>query len=444
VSRQEGEPPGRGRRVAVGSLLAVATLLAFLAIFSVWINRQALNTDNWVNTSDQLLQNTEVQEQLSAYMANELFANVEVEQELEGALPPRLAPLAGPATGGLHQLAPKIAERVLASSQFQTLWNEANRAAHEALLKVLNGGGNAVSTEGGEVKLKLGGMLEQVAGQLGIGGDVAEKLPADAGELTILRSEQLSTAQDVARLVRKLPIVLTVLAFGLFALAVFLARPRRREALRSVGIGFLVAGLLALIVRGIAGGYVVDALVRTESVRPAAEAVWSIGTSLLVTVAVSVLAFGILLILGAWLAGSTRPALALRREISPYVRESQAGTYGAAFVVFIALIAWAPIAAFHKPLGILVFALLLAAGTELLRRQVLAEFPHSERGELWQRLRARVSRDGGAAPTPAAAPAPEVASLERLADLHRGGELTDAEFAAAKAKLLGDVAQSPS
>jgi hypothetical protein len=427
------QSPGRGRRIAVGSLLAVATLLTFLAIFSVWINRQALNTDNWVKTSDKLLQNEEIQSQLSTYMANELFANVDVEAELEGALPSRLAPLAGPATGGLHQLAPKIAERALGSSQFQTLWNEANRAAHEALLRVLNGGGAAVSTGEGEVTLQLGKLLEQVAGQLGVGGDVASKLPADAGQLTILKSEQLSAAQDVASLVRRLPIVLTLLAFGLFGLAVYLAGPRRREALRSVGFGFVVAGLLALIVRGIAGGYVVDSLVATESVRPAAEAVWSIGTSLLVTVAVSVLAFGVLLVLGAWLAGPTRLAIGLRREASPYVRESRAGTYAAAFVLYVALIAWAPIAAFGKPLGILFFAVLLAAGTELLRHQVLAEFPHTEKGQLWSRLRDRVGRGRAAAPPEA----PEVAGLERVAALHRSGDLTDAEFAAAKARLLG-------
>ena len=44
----------------VGALLVVATLIAFLAIFSIWVNRQALNTDNWVSTSDKLLQNEEV------------------------------------------------------------------------------------------------------------------------------------------------------------------------------------------------------------------------------------------------------------------------------------------------------------------------------------------------------------------------------------------------
>jgi hypothetical protein len=43
------------------------------------------------------------------------------------------------------------------------------------------------------------------------------------------------------------------------------------------------------------------------------------------------------------------------------------------------------------------------------------------------------------APAPAAAPAPadSTAELERLAKLHESGALTDAEFAAAKSRLLG-------
>ncbi|HEX8753980.1 MAG TPA: SHOCT domain-containing protein, partial [Solirubrobacterales bacterium] len=83
----------------------------------------------------------------------------------------------------------------------------------------------------------------------------------------------------------------------------------------------------------------------------------------------------------------------------------------------------------------------LAAGTELLRRQVLAEFPDTEKGRLWSRLRARAGRDGAAGP---AAAGGGVADIERLVSLHRDGELTDEEFAAAKARLLGAAAQSPS
>ena len=140
-----------GHRGIVAALLVLATLITFLAIFSIWVNRQALNTDNWVSTSDKLLQNEEVRSQLSNYLADELFANVDVQAELEKTFPPRLAPLAGPAAGALHQLAPQVAERALATSQAEALWSAANRGAHEALLQILDGGGSTVSTSNGEV-----------------------------------------------------------------------------------------------------------------------------------------------------------------------------------------------------------------------------------------------------------------------------------------------------
>jgi hypothetical protein len=178
---------------------------------------------------------------------------------------------------------------------------------------------------------------------------------------------------------------------------------------------------------------VVDALATNESVRPAAEAVWSIGTSLLVTVASSAIAFGILVVIGAWLAGPTGPATALRRAASPYVREQRAATYAVAAVVFLILIAWAPIAAFHKPIGILLFALLLGLGTEMLRLQTLREFPDTPKGEAWSRMRDwRAGRSGSSA---AAAPS-EVDQLERLSAMHRSGDLSEAEFGAAKAQLI--------
>ena len=87
--------PGHPRVVA--ALLIVATLLSVVGIFSAWINRQALNTDNWVNTSTKLLQNEDIQEQLAIYLSDQLIANVNLEEELQKALPPKLAPLAAPA-----------------------------------------------------------------------------------------------------------------------------------------------------------------------------------------------------------------------------------------------------------------------------------------------------------------------------------------------------------
>jgi hypothetical protein len=359
----------------VTALVVVATVLAFVAIFSLWINRQALNTDNWTTTSSKLLQNKAIQTEVATFVVNQLYANVDVKAELQKRLPPQLQPLAGPAAGGLHDIAQTAAERALATGQVQDLWRRANRAAHKALLKIINGGGKNISTTGGKVTLNLRSIAEEVAGQAGIDPSVANKIPASAASLVILRSKQIDTAQKIAKLIRRLAIILIILVFGLYAAAIYLARGYRRETLRSVGFGFIAAGAVAWIARGLAGTYVVDALAKNESVRPAAQAVWDIGTSLLVQAAVSSLTFGILLVIAAVLAGPTRYAVRLRQWGAPYLRERPGVTYAVAGAVYLALIAWAPIAAFRKPLGILVFALLMILGTELLRRQTAREFP---------------------------------------------------------------------
>src|SRR3954466_7674693 len=101
----------RPHRITVAVLLVVATFLTFIAIFSFWVNRQAMNTDNWTDTSGKLLEDEEIRTQLSPFLVSQLYANVDVEAELERALPPEATALAGPAAGGLRQLAQQVAER---------------------------------------------------------------------------------------------------------------------------------------------------------------------------------------------------------------------------------------------------------------------------------------------------------------------------------------------
>jgi hypothetical protein len=432
-----------GHKKIAWLLIGLATFLAIFAIFSIWANRQALNTDNWVNTSDKLLANPEIQTQLSNYLAAQLLANVDVEGELSKSLPPQLQALAAPAASGLTQLAPQIAMKALASPQVQQLWSAANRTAHQTLLQILDGGGTTVSTNGGEVTLDLGAVLTQVGGNLGVGSNLVSKIPPGAGKLTVLRSDQISTAQDVASGIRHLPIVLTLLVLLLYGLAIYLAGPdRRRRTLRSVGLGFIVAGVLVLILRGVAGDAVVNGLVANHSVRPAAQAVWSIGTSLLVTVASSAIAFGILIVIGAWIAGPTRLARALRQEASPHMRENRAAVYAVAVVVYLVLIAWAPITAFHKPWGIILFAVLFAIGVEALRRQSVREFPDTRTDQAGEGLREWWAGLFGGSGASSSSSGAEVGELERLSTLHRSGDLSDTEFEAAKARIL--AAQSGS
>jgi hypothetical protein len=103
----------RRRRLPV-VLIVVATLVAFLAIFALWANRQLLDTDNWTDTSTQLLEDDDVKEQLSIFLVGELYANVDVTGRVQAVLPPRAAPLAGTVAGQLKGAFEEGTERLLA------------------------------------------------------------------------------------------------------------------------------------------------------------------------------------------------------------------------------------------------------------------------------------------------------------------------------------------
>jgi hypothetical protein len=392
---------GRGHRGIAIALIFVASLLSFLALPAIWLDRQALNTDNWTETSSELLENEAVRTQIANYLVDQIYANVDVQAELAKVLPPRAEPLAGFAAGGLQQVADDGVRNLLGRPVAQQAWENANRRAHELLMRVIDGGGDVVSTTGGVVTLDLKSLLTQTANRFGVGGRVADKLPASAGEIVILKSDQLATAQDVANVLDAAGAVLVVLALLLFALAIFLARGWRREALRACGFGLIAAGVAGLVARSVAGDYVVDALATTEAVRPAVDATWTIGTSLLVEVASATVFYGVAIVLVAWLAGPTRLATGVRRLKAPFLREPRYAWGGLAVIVLL-LIAWGPTPATRSPLPMLFLIALLALGVEALRRQTAREFPdvtiddsvNTMRG-WWSSARGQLGKDSG-------------------------------------------------
>ena len=244
--------------------------------------------------------------------------------QLEQALPPRAQPLAGPAAVGLQQLAVRGAEELLGRPRAQALWEEANRRAHGRFMDLIEGGGESVSTEGGDVTLDLKALLGETAERFGVGGRAEAQIPDDAAQITILHADRLQLAQDAVRFLRAVAFVLLALALGLFALAVYVARGWRREALRACGIGFLFAGAarargtLTCRRRGRRGAR------DDRGSRPAADAVWSISTGLLVDAAAAAIAYGVVIVGAAWLAGPTSAGQWRRGAASPRTCASRA------------------------------------------------------------------------------------------------------------------------
>ena len=332
----------------------------------------------------------------------------------------------------------------------QETWERLNRAAHEEFVAIVKDEqrGN-ISTTGGEVTLELQPVVENIAGRVGLSG-LAQKLPPDAGSLTVLKSDQLGFAQDLVDLIEKLVIVLLVLGLGSYGLALYLSRGRRRETLRAIGLIFVAVGVLLLILRSFAGNIVVDELAKTATVESAAKDVWEIGTSLLSAIAGNLIINGIIILIAAWVAGSTAPAVALRRASAGYMRDRPGIPFAVVGMIFLILVAWGPTPAFQRPVFILIIGALMVLGTEALRRQTLHEFPDAGLAdgeglrESWNRMRGSASQRVSEARSRRAGPTGETGGpddtrmeqLERLAALRDKGILSDEEFEREKAQIL--------
>jgi hypothetical protein len=423
TSASPSPAPHRG---LVRVLLVAGTVLAIAAIFAVFANRQALDAGNWADTSGALLENEAVRTQVSAFLVDEVYANVDVKGEVARALPPRLDPLAGPAASGLRELAEQRMERVLGRPRVQEAWRAANEISAQQLINVAEGNSSAITSSGDAVILDLRVVLLDLIQRLGLPQALADRVPADAGRIEIMSGSQVETVQDTATLVRVLSFVLPPLALGLLALAVFLARGRRRRTLLIVGIDLVVAGALVLVGRNVVGQSITESLASTPSVEPAAEAAWSIGSHMLRDVAQATIIGGIPLILAALLAGPVRPAVGFRRLAAPWLRDEPGVAYGVAGALGFIVIAWGPIPATRMFIPVVVMLALLALGVHALRRQTAVEFPDATVASSRASLHALLHRTRGNG---------DVDELDRLTALHDTGALSDEQFEARKAAL---------
>jgi len=376
--RRAGSAPGW----LVWSMIVLASLVAIGAATNTWLNRQMLDTDNWVEVSDNLLTNDEVRGALSIYLVNELFTYVDVSEQLQDTLPDQLQVLAGPISAALRQPAIDAVERVLASPQVQQVWREANRVAHTALVNILKGDTReSVGTEDGKVTLNLATVVKNLGEQLGLPQSVLDRIPPDAGVITIADSDQLAAAQDAVSVVEKLSVVLLLVVIVLYVAAVFIASDRR-AAIRDVGIAIVVSGAAISIARQFAVRYLADNIKTATDVRSAINAAALIGTNVLNEIAWLWLSAGLLLFIYAVLMGPTRAATATRRGLSP-ILSNRLTAYIFALAV-IALIVWiTPGSSVQTWIGAVTLLVLVIVGVERLRSLVRREHPDTSMSDVW-------------------------------------------------------------
>jgi hypothetical protein len=366
-----------GRMLLARILVVVGALLAVVSLLAAYVRFEALDTDTVENTAGELIADDAIRNQVAATLVDQLFANVDVEGLLDERLPAQQKGLAGPIAGAVRMGAEPVAERLLERPRVQELWVRSVTQAHRALINVLEGDTRALETEGGNVVLNLRPLIIQFGDRIAIVGSIDDRLDPDAGRITILKSDQLETAQDLTQLLKVLGMWLWLVPIALWALALWLARGRRRAIMRTIGISSIIAGLLVLVVRRVAGSILVDDLSPSESVKVAAGNAWDILTESLRDGGLTLLGLGVIMLVAVWLVGPSTSGTASRRWLAPYIARAEIA-FGAAAVLLFLLVWWGPTVQTQRWQLVLATAVVLGLGVELLRRETRAEFPDAD------------------------------------------------------------------
>jgi hypothetical protein len=340
------------------------------------VKREALDQSHLRTTSKALIADPTIQSELSSTLVDQLYANVDVKSALTARLPSALKGLAGPIAGAVEEAAPRAAQRLLERPRVQNAFVAATVLAQRSFVRILDGKTKLASTSGGTVTLDLRPLLVGLESRFSFLSNVQAAIPPNAGQITILRSNQLKTAQDATKALRFVALWIWVLVIAAWTAAIWLNRDRRRVEVRAIAIGVVAAGLLVLIVRTLAGRYVVNHLVATNTVRPAAAHAYSIITQLLAGAGWTGVIIGGVGVLGAWVAGPGGRARATRQALSPYLARPEIA-YTTLIALYLLLLWWKPTPQFGFLLNIVLFFIFAVLGLEALRRLTAREFPEA-------------------------------------------------------------------
>lgn len=393
----------RIRGIVSWVLVVLAVLAATLSLLAMWTFRTLTDTDLFVDRVGSVIEQPEVASAIGDAAAAQLVDALDLEDRLRDTLPDEVAVAAVPITSAAQERLAQGATSLAQTDQFRAAWDAALASGHRISIAVLSGSDNAaVSTDSGVIVLDITPVVNLLLSEGAdfisdlVGREIpaptltpetidqavaaleerlGADLPADFGQVTLIASDDLATAQAVYQGVRVGVWLTPIVALVLAGLAIAVSSRRLRTA-ASIVIG---TGLLLLLV-GLATNPLQSSIVgavEAQGLSGAVEAGFdsvfsSLRSGIVVVVVLAVLAAALLL-----LTESNSAAAAGRRLVGQAPR--LAGAHRPWFLIGGAVVALLLLAALPgRSWGQLLFMLALYAAyalAVLLAPQVTAALP---------------------------------------------------------------------
>jgi hypothetical protein len=330
--------PRRGARAtrwsAATVFLVIGCLLLPLAAVALFARTVVFDSDRYVETIAPLARDPAVRNAVADRITAAVFTALNVDgltgRAIDGLVrqgaPAEIVALRGPMVNGVRTFARTQVHNVVSSELFAQAWQQANQAAHGGLVAALRGNqGGTVEVLNGTVSVNLGAFIERIKPQLVAAGvPFAERIPAVNLSFPIVRSDQIPRIQRAASLLDTLAVPLAVLAFLMLAVAVWLA-PRHRRMLAIAGFGISVSLLVLLGALALGRRYYLNHLPPDTIPNDAAGVVWDTLTREFAVRLETVVLVGLVVGIGAWVAGPGRLADAVRTGASRSITAARLG-----------------------------------------------------------------------------------------------------------------------
>jgi len=314
----------------VASLLIVAgCVLAPLSLAAVWTRNQVTDTDRYVATVSPLARDPAVQAAVADQITAKVFSYIDIQglttqavqaladRGLNPTVASQLEAFAVPIANGVRSFTRDQVGKVVASDAFADAWVQANRVAHDALVRALTGEGTgAVTVENDTVSVNLAPFVETVKQRLVESGfTVAARIPAVDASFVLFQSDDIPRARAAFNLLNTLGVWLPVVAIVLLVLGVYVAKDHRRAL---VGAALGVAAAMVLLALGLAvfRSVYLDAVPATVLPHDAAAVAYDTIVRFLRAGLRMVLVLALVVGAGAFVSGSSVTAVRARQGVT--------------------------------------------------------------------------------------------------------------------------------
>jgi hypothetical protein len=323
----------RWRTIVAVLLIVLGCVLAPLAGVAVWARNQVTNTDRYVATVAPLAEDPAIQQAVTDQITAQVFTYIDVRAlttqvvdvlstRVEGrGLPPQAAAalegLVGPIANGVQGFVRTQVGNVVASDAFADAWVQANRVAHDALVKALTGeGGGAVTVANDTVTLNLAPFIQTVKQRLVAQGfTLAERIPQVDKSFVLFQSEDITRARSAFNLLNTLGVWLPVIALILIGIGVYVAKDHRR-ALIGAGLGVAAGMLLLALALAVFRSIYLDGVPAEVLPHDAAAVLYDTIVRFLRAGLRTILVLGLVVAAGAFLTGQSVTAVRTRRSLA--------------------------------------------------------------------------------------------------------------------------------